>query len=121
MRNSYQDAFYYLVFLEETSFRHGCSFSDTAVVAFAAAAFTGEHGLGAGFVLLELQVLVDSEGVGHGLHIEVVGADEREGPVLFLQLLNHLTDHLQRPFLAAVLFAVGDDALVLEIPLPIAS
>ena len=68
-----------------------------------------EHGLGAGFVLLELQVLVDGEGVGHGLYVEVVGADECEGPVLFLQLLNHLTDHLQRPFLAAVLFAVGDD------------
>ena len=54
-------------------------------------------------------MLVDGEGMGHGLHIEVVGADEREGPVLLLQLLNHRADHLQRPFLAAVLLAVGDN------------
>ena len=109
MRNSYQDAFYYLVFLEETSFRHGCSFSDAAVVVFAAAVFASEHGLGAGFVLLELQVLVDGEGMGHGLYVEVVGADECEGPILFLQFLYHLADHLQRPFFATVLLTVGDD------------
>ena len=47
--------------------------------------------------------------MGHGLYVEVVGADECEGPVLFLQLLNHRADHLQRPFLAAVLLAVGND------------
>ena len=54
-------------------------------------------------------MLVDGEGVGHGLNGEVVGADERKGPVLLLQLLNHRADHLQRPFFAAVLLAIGDD------------
>ena len=48
--------------------------------------FASEHGLGAGFVLLELQVLVDGEGMGHGLYVKVVGTDEREGPTLLLQL-----------------------------------
>ena len=55
-------------------------------------------------------MLIDGEGVGHSLNVEIVGADEREGPVLLLQLLNHRADHLQRPFLAAVLLAVGDDS-----------
>ena len=47
--------------------------------------------------------------MGHGLYVKVVGTDEREGPTLLLQLLNHRADHFQRPFLAAVLLAVGDD------------
>ena len=57
----------------------------------------------------ELQVLVDGKGVGHRLHVEIVGADECKRPALLLQLLNHRANHLQRPFLAAVLLAVGDD------------
>ena len=90
------DIFRLIIFLfEERAYRHGGILGDTTVVAFAAAAFAGKHGLGAGFVLLELQVLVDGEGVGHGLNVEVVGADEREGPVLLLQFLNHRADHLQ--------------------------
>ena len=88
--------------IEERAYRHGGIFGDTAVVTFAAAALTGEHGLGTGFILLELQVLVDGEGVSHCLNVEVVGTDERKGPVLLLQLLNHRADHLQRPFLAAI-------------------
>ena len=54
-------------------------------------------------------MLVDGKGVGHGLHVEVVGADKGKSPVLLLQLLNHRSDHLQRPFFAAVLLAIGDD------------
>ena len=67
-----------ILFFEERTYRHGGIFGDTVVVAFATAALAGKHGLGACFVLLELQVLVDGEGVGHGLYIEVVGADEGE-------------------------------------------
>ena len=54
-------------------------------------------------------MLLDSEGLGHRLDIEVVGADKGEGPILLLQLLNHRANHLQRPFLRAVLLAVGYD------------
>ena len=63
-----------LIFIEERTRGHGGILGDATVVAFAAAPLAGEHGLGAGFVLLELQVLVDGEGVGHGLYVEVVGA-----------------------------------------------
>ena len=98
-----------LIFIEERTRGHSGILGDATVVAFAAAPLAGEHSLGASIVLLKLQVLVDSEGVGHGLYVEVVGADECEGPALFLQLLNHRADHLQRPFLATVLLAVGDD------------
>ena len=98
-----------LILFKERTCGHGGILGNAAVVALAAAAFTSEHGLGAGFVLLELQVLVDGEGMGHGLYVKVVGTDKREGPTLLLQLLNHRADHLQRPFLAAVLLAVGDD------------
>ena len=105
LNNSYGNS----IFVEERAGGHRSCLGDTTVVAFSTAAFAGEHGLGAGFVLLELQVFIDGKGVGHRLYVEVIGADEREGPVLLLQLLNHRADHLQRPFLAAVLFAVGDD------------
>ena len=88
--------------IEERAYRHGGILGDATVVAFATAAFAGKHGLGASFVLLELQVLVDGEGVSHCLNVEVVGTDERKGPVLLLQLLNHRADHLQRPFLTAI-------------------
>ena len=75
------------VFFEERTYGHGGILGDTTVEAFTAAALTGKHGLGSGFALLELQMLVDGKGVGHGLHVEVVGANERECPVLLLQLL----------------------------------
>ena len=74
-----------LIFIEERTRGHSGILGDAAVVAFAAAALASEHGLGAGIVLLELQVLVDSKGVGHGLYVKVVGTDEREGPTLLLQ------------------------------------
>ena len=96
-------------FTEERTCRHGGILGDAAVVAFAAAAFAGEHGLGAFLVLLELHVFLDCEGMGHGLDVKVVCADKRKGPVLLLQLLNHRANHLQRPFFAAVLLAIGDD------------
>ena len=99
----------HLIFVEEPAFGHWGSFSEAAVVAFAAAAFAGKHSLGAFLVLLELHVFLDSEGLGHRLDIKVVGADERKGPVLLLQFLNYRANHLQRPFLRAVLLAVGDD------------
>ena len=87
-------SFLAFIFTEERTCGHGGIFGNATVVAFAAAALASEHGLGAGFVLLELQVLVDGEGVGHGLYVEVIGANEREGPILLLQLLNHRADHL---------------------------
>ena len=105
LNNSYGNS----IFVEERAGGHRSCLGDAAVVAFAAAALAGKHGLGACLVLLELQVFIDGKGVGHRLYVKVIGADEREGPVLLLQLLNHRADHLQRPFLAAVLLAVGDD------------
>ena len=86
-------------FTEERTCWHGGILGDAAVVAFAAAAFAGEHGLGAFLILLELHMLIDSKGLGHGFYIKVVGADEGKGPALFLQLLNEGSNHLQRPFL----------------------
>ena len=85
-------------FTEERTHRHSGILGDAAVVAFATAAFAGKHGSGACLSLLELHVLLDGEGVSHRLDIEVVRADEREGPVLLLQLLNHRAHHLKRPF-----------------------
>ena len=99
----------HLIFVEELAFGYWGGFGEAAVVAFAAAAFAGKHGLGAFLVLLELHVFLDGEGLGHGLDIEVVSADERKGPVLLLQLLYHRANHLQRPLLRAILLAVGDD------------
>ena len=99
----------HLIFVEELAFGHWGSFCEAAVVAFAAAAFSSKHSLGAFLVLLELHVFLDGKGLGHRLDIEVVRADERKGPVLLLQLLNHRANHLQRPLLRAVLLAVGDD------------
>ena len=99
----------HLIFVEELAFGHWGGCGEAAVVAFAAAAFAGKHSLGAFLVLLELHVFLDSEGLGHRLDIKVVGTDERKGPVLLLQFLNHCANHLQRPFLRTVLLAVGDD------------
>ena len=99
----------HLIFVEELAFGHWGSFCEAAVVAFAAAAFSRKHSLGAFLVLLELHVFLDGKGLGHRLDIEVVRADERKGPVLLLQFLNHRANHLQRPLLRAVLLAVGDD------------
>ena len=64
------------IFLKERAYGQVGILGHAAVVAFAAAAFTGEHGAGALDVLMELQVLVDGKGVGHRLHVEIVGADE---------------------------------------------
>ena len=67
------------IFLKERAYGHGGILGHAAVVAFAAAAFTGEHGAGALDVLMELQVLVDGERVGRaaagvvGLPVEVEG------------------------------------------------
>ena len=97
------------ILLEERTRRHGGILGYAAVEAFAAAALSGEHGAGALDVLMELHVLLDGKRVGHRFYIEVVGADEGKSPVLLLQLLNHRANHLQCPFLATVLLAVGDD------------
>lgn len=99
----------HLIFVEELAFGHRGRFGKAAVVAFAAATFAGEHGLGAFLVLLKLHMLIDGKGLGHRLDIKVVGADERESPVLLLQFLYHGAYHFQGPFLATVLFAIGDD------------
>jgi len=99
----------HLIFVEELAFGHWGSFSEAAVVAFAAAAFAGKHSLGAFLVLLELHVFLDGKGLSHRLDIKVVGADERESPVLLLQLLNHRANHLQSPLLRAILLAVCDN------------
>ena len=97
------------IFLKERAYGQVGILGHAAVVAFAAAAFTGEHGAGAIDVLMELQVLVDGKGVGHRLHVEIVGADECKRPALLLQLFNHRANHLQRPFLAAL---VNDNLVV---------
>ena len=97
------------IFVEELAFGHWGGFGEAAVVAFAAAALAGEHGLGAFLVLLELHVFLDGEGLSHGLNIKVVGTNERKGPVVLLQLLNHRANHFQRPLFRAVLLAVGND------------
>ena len=57
----YQDAYEGLIFVEELAFGHWGGFSEAAVVAFSAAAFAGEHGLGAFLVLLELHVFLNGE------------------------------------------------------------
>ena len=97
------------IFLKERAYGQVGILGHAAVVAFAATAFAGKHSLGTFLILLELHMFLDSEGLGHRLDIKVVGANECESPVLLLQLLNHRANHLQRPFLAAVLLAVGDD------------
>ena len=63
-------------FTEERTCWHGGILGDAAVVAFAAAAFAGKHGLSAFLVLLELHVFLDCEGMGHGLDVKVVCADD---------------------------------------------
>ena len=88
-----------LLFLEELSLRDWRSFSHAAVVAFAAPALTGEHLLGTFLILGKLHMFLDGKRLGHLLHIKIVGTNQREGPVLFLQLLDKGTYHLQRPFL----------------------
>ena len=101
--------FLFLILIEECAYRAGGALGHAAVVALAAAALAGKHGTGALGILRELEVLVDGEGTGHGTDIEVGGADEREGPVVLLQPLDAAANHRQRPLLAAVLVAVGDD------------
>ena len=97
------------VLVEEGAERHRLVAIDVGIISGACFPFAGKHGFGALFVLFESHALVDAEAAGHVLDIEVVGADEREGPILLLQLLYELAHHLQRPFLGAVLVAVGDD------------
>ena len=50
----YQDAYEGLILFKERTCGHGGILGDAAVVAFAAAAFTGKHGTGALDVLMEL-------------------------------------------------------------------
>ena len=66
------------IFLKERAYGQVGILGHAAVIAFAAAAFTGEHGAGALDVLMELQVLVDGKGVGRAtgvvsLPVEVTG------------------------------------------------
>ena len=78
------------IFLKERAYGQVGILGHAAVVAFAAAAFTGKHGTGALDVLMELQVLVDGKGVGHRLHVEIVGADECNRPALLTQNVDNL-------------------------------
>ena len=71
------------IFLKERAYGQVGILGHEAVAAFAAAAFTGEHGAGALDVLMELHVLVDGERVGRaaagvvGLPVEVEGLQGR--------------------------------------------
>ena len=88
-----------LLFAEKASFLHGYVSSNTAVEADTRLALLQEHLIRAGGIFAKFQVLVNAHGVGHALNIEVVGADEGEGPTLLLQFPDKLVDHLQRPLL----------------------
>ena len=54
-------------------------------------------------------MIVDAHLSCHSLNIEIVGADERECPPLFLHLVNERLYHFEVILLRAVLLAVGDD------------
>lgn len=55
-------------------------------------------------------MILDSEGLVHGINIEVVGTDEREGLVLLLQLIKYRANHLLRPLLRAIFLAISGNS-----------
>ena len=69
----------------------------------------GEHLTCASVVLGEGKMIVDAHLSCHSLNIEIVGADERECPPLFLHLVNERLYHFEVILLRAVLLAIGDD------------
>ena len=79
------------------------------VVALSGSVFSGKHRLGASLIFRELEMVVDTHILSNALYIKVIGADEGKGPVLFLQLLNEVLDHLQIILLAAVLLTIRND------------
>ena len=44
-----------------------------------------------------LQMIVNAHTMSNVLHIKIIGADKGKGPVLFLQLLYEVLNHLQIP------------------------
>ena len=54
-------------------------------------------------------MVVDAHTMSYVLHIKIIGADEGKGPVLLLQLLNEVLDHLQIILLAAILLTIRND------------
>lgn len=54
-------------------------------------------------------MVVDAHIKSNVLHIKIIGADEGKGPVLLLQLLYEVLDHLQIILLAAVLLTIRND------------
>ena len=54
-------------------------------------------------------MVVDAHTMSNVLHIKIVGTDEGKGPVLLLQLLNKVLDHLQIILLAAILLTICND------------
>ena len=79
------------------------------VVALAGSVFFGKHRLGASRIFRELEVVVDAHIMSYVLHIKIIGADEGKGPVLLLQFLYEVLDHLQIILLAAILLTIRDD------------
>mgnify|MGYP007134706872 FL=1 len=55
-------------------------------------------------------MIVDAHTMSNVLHIKIVGANESKGPVLLLQLLYEVLDHLQIILLAAVLLTIRNDS-----------
>ena len=81
------------LFIEERACGHSGFLVQIIVVLHTGAALLGEHRLGALGILGEREVLVDTHHMGHALHIQVVGAYQREGPALLLQFVNQLAHH----------------------------
>ena len=103
-------SFYSLFLLKITAHFHLAIHRTALVVAFSRSVFSGKHRLGASLIFRELQMIVDAQTLSNVLHIKIIGADEGKGPVLLLQLLNEVLDHLQIILLAAILLTICDDS-----------
>ena len=99
------------LFLLKVTARFHLAIHRTAlVVALSGSVFSCKHRLGASLIFRELQMVVDAHTMSNVLHIKIIGADEGKGPVLLLQLLNEVLDHLQIILLAAILLTICDDS-----------
>ena len=98
-----------LFLLKVTPSFHLAIHRTTLVVALSGSVFSCKHHLGASLIFRELQMIVDTHILSNALYIKVVGADEGKGPVLLLQLLNKVLDHLQIILLATILLTIRND------------
>lgn len=98
-----------LFLLKVTARFHLAIHRTTLVVALSGSVFSCKHHLGASLIFRELQMIVDTHILSNALYIKIIGADEGKGPVLLLQLLNEVLDHLQIILLAAILLTIRND------------